>query len=468
MHAPSRSPIERSRLTPLAACLAAIFALGAPEALALTVSNCNDHGSGSLRAAVGAAASGDTIDVSALGCGVITLTTGGIQVTVDNLTLQGPGANNLAITGKNGSVVETNRIIDHQAPDPSKATLTISGLTIEYGDLVGRTNGNLNVAGGCIYSNADVVLDGVVVAYCTATSTTFQSRGGGIYTLGALELMNSTVTGNVAHGSPGGAGGGVWAGNGFAAKYSTVSNNSTTGTNNFAGGVFTLGEVLIEYSTISGNSAHLVGGLYMSYAAGASAEIDDSTISGNSAVTDSAAGVTTLIPLTLRNSTIAFNATNGGTFGPGGLAAYGATAFLMSGTPIAVDLESSIIANNTHAGAEYDYGSASSTHTTVTGANNLILAAGHSISTLTHTIRSCPLLGPLRDNGGPTLTHPLLSHSPAIASGNNAGVFEHDQRFTGYPRISTGETVPDIGAYEVEQGDIIFNSGTDGCAPGPV
>jgi hypothetical protein len=100
--------------------LAAVFALAAPEALAITVSNCNDHGSGSLRAAVGSAASGDTVDMSALGCGVITLTTGGIQVTVDDLTLQGPGADKLAITGKNGSVIETNRIINHQAPDPAK------------------------------------------------------------------------------------------------------------------------------------------------------------------------------------------------------------------------------------------------------------------------------------------------------------------------------------------------------------
>jgi hypothetical protein len=109
-----------------------------------------------------------------------------------------------------------------------------------------------------------------------------------------------------------------------------------------------------------------------------------------------------------------------------------------------------------------------STHTTVTGANNLILFAGSSISTLTQTISTCPLLAPLRDNGGPTMTHVLLSHSPAIAKGNNTGGFTDDQRYTGYLRISTGETIPDIGAYEVQQGDIIFNAGFDGCPPGPV
>jgi hypothetical protein len=222
--------------------------------------------------------------------------------------------------------------------------------------------------------------------------------------------------------------------------------------------------VLIQYSTISGNMAHQFGGLEMAYSAGASAQIYNSTISGNSAATSSVAGVYTAIPLTLRNSTIAFNETKGGIFGPGGLAAYGASAFLHSGSAIAVDLESSIIANNTHAGAEYDYGTSGSSHTTVTGANNLILYAyPGSTSALTDTVITCPLLGPLRNNGGPTQTHQLLSHSPAIAMGNNTGGFADDQRFTGYLRISTGETIPDIGAYEVQQGDIIFNAGSDGC-----
>jgi hypothetical protein len=429
------------------------------------VLNCNDSGAGSLRAIVGASGSGDTVDLSGLttsdpGCSAskITLTTGGIHIKVDALTLQGPGADKLAITGKNGSVTEHSRIINHQAPGAS-GSLIVTGLKISNGYLDGRTNGNLFVAGGCIYSNKDVSLVSVTVANCTATSAAYQARGGGIYTVGALGVKNSTITGNLAHSSlPGGAGGGIWAGNGLTMKYSTISNNSTTGTNNYAGGLFTLGQVLIKYSTISGNSAHQVGGLYLAYSAGVSATIYNSTISENSAVTSSVAGVATFIPLTLLNTTIAFNATNGGLFGPGGLAAYGS-----SFDTIAVDLESSIIANNTHAGVEYDYGSSLSAHTTLTGANNLIPYAGSNISTLTHTITTCPLLGPLRNNGGPTKTHALLSHSPAIGAGNNTGGFMDDQRLTGYLRISTGETIPDIGAYEVQQDDIIFNAGHDGC-----
>jgi hypothetical protein len=61
-----------------------------------------------------------------------------------------------------------------------------------------------------------------------------------------------------------------------------------------------------------------------------------------------------------------------------------------------------------------------------------------------------PLLGPLDDNGGPTLTHALLSGSPAIDAGNNAYASDWDQRGPGYPRIVNG--IIDIGAFEY-QGD---------------
>jgi hypothetical protein len=59
-----------------------------------------------------------------------------------------------------------------------------------------------------------------------------------------------------------------------------------------------------------------------------------------------------------------------------------------------------------------------------------------------------PLLGPLADNGGPTLTHALLPGSPAIDAGNNAYATDWDQRGPGYPRIVNG--VIDIGAFEVQ------------------
>lgn len=55
-----------------------------------------------------------------------------------------------------------------------------------------------------------------------------------------------------------------------------------------------------------------------------------------------------------------------------------------------------------------------------------------------------PLLGPLRDNGGDTLTHALLTGSPAIDKGDDGSCPATDQR--GLPR--TQGAACDIGAYE--------------------
>jgi hypothetical protein len=57
-------------------------------------------------------------------------------------------------------------------------------------------------------------------------------------------------------------------------------------------------------------------------------------------------------------------------------------------------------------------------------------------------------LGPLQDNGGPTLTHGLLPGSPAIDAGDNADAPPYDQRGPGFPRIVN--EIIDIGAFEVQ------------------
>jgi hypothetical protein len=84
------------------------------------------------------------------------------------------------------------------------------------------------------------------------------------------------------------------------------------------------------------------------------------------------------------------------------------------------------------------------------------------------------LLGPIRDNGGATPTHALQSGSAAIDAGNNTandpstGVpAPYDERGgptpppiaqppDGYPRVSGPSA--DIGAYEVQKTDIVFNA----------
>jgi hypothetical protein len=95
----------------------------------------------------------------------------------------------------------------------------------------------------------------------------------------------------------------------------------------------------------------------------------------------------------------------------------------------------------------------------VTGSKNLVLHSSASLPGDTKHV--CPLLGPLRDNGGLTLTHALLSDSPAIDNGFSSFA-GNDQRGLGFARESPSG-LPDIGAYEVQRGDIVFNAGFDGC-----
>lgn len=88
-----------------------------------------------------------------------------------------------------------------------------------------------------------------------------------------------------------------------------------------------------------------------------------------------------------------------------------------------------------------------------------------------------PLLGPLQDNGGPTLSHGLLAGSPAIDRGAPEGCTDPwgnplttDQR--GAPRTVDGDcdtiSTCDIGAYEAVDGDCDgVPDGVDNCPDDP-
>src|SRR6266446_4488682 len=83
--------------------LCCCLAVGAPVAAAtLTVTNACDNGPGSLRQAILDAAPSDTINFSVTG--TITLTTGELSITND-LSIAGPGATNLALSGNYASRV---------------------------------------------------------------------------------------------------------------------------------------------------------------------------------------------------------------------------------------------------------------------------------------------------------------------------------------------------------------------------
>lgn len=457
---------------PLAAGVAAALALASPvaadAAATWTVNTCDQGYSGSgttgsLRYAATNAASGDTIDLTGLACSTISLTTGAVMFAQNSITLNGPGMTHLTVTGKYNGNTEKDRIFTHTGT----GTFAVNNLSVSKGYSYAATG---NAKGGCIYSAGTAYLSHVGAYFCKAFSAASgRAQGGGVYGKSAVDLKYSVVESNTASGAGnvGGYGGGVYSKNSFVAKYSTVSGNTAGNSRGFGGGVLVYGSGTVKASTISGNTAKDNGGGIYAHnfftSAANTLTIKNSTVSGNSAGYYTGGVIVNSGTVYIDNSTIVFNTAAKGRFGSYPFT-YRAPGVATSDAynAVAVTLQSSLIANNTYGSSEYDLSVPKRSSTTVTfsGANNLVRATFAAVPSGTIKI-SCPLLGPLKFNGGPTQTHALLSHSPGIDQGNNVLGLSFDQRQSPFSRQSGSAT--DIGAYEVQQGDVVFNNGFDGC-----
>lgn len=469
---------------PLAASVAAFFSLAASTAMAAgttwNVNSCAEGVSGSgtsgtLRYAVANAANtassisaADIIDLSTLPVvcnSTVTLTTGAITIAQNFLNFHGASTGS-TITAKASPVQD--RVINHTGT----GTLYLTDINVEYGKLV--TSGVAR--GGGIYSHGSVTLNRSTVSHCAAKSTDIASGrayGGGVFVAHSLSPKYSTLYGNYTYAATNTSiGGGAYVRDGMAlAKYSTISGNSAAGLFGQAGGVFVAGYAgsTIKSTTISGNFAHQnFGGLEL--VGTNAATISNSTISGNSAGTGVTGGVFSSAPLTLRNSTVAFNTAKIGRVGSAFPFSYYAPGLALNSNsgPLAITLQSTLISNNTYGTAgttENDISAgnhATIANVTIGGSNNLVRASFSDVALPSGTLRfSCPLLGSLRLNGGATKTHALLSTSPAIDTGANPAGAVYDQRDSPFARESG--IAADIGAYEVQQGDIVFNANFEGC-----
>jgi hypothetical protein len=233
-----------------------------------SVTSKEDSGSGSLRAVIASAGSGDTITFAAsLDGETIHLTSGVIGID-KSLTIEGPGPSELTVDAGHDSQVFTL----------TNGSLSISGLTL--------TNGAALNKGGAIYTES---AGSLTLSDCTFIGNTAggvggsvdesnQGHGGAIYvsrSSGPTSISDSTFNANAAGGAGGtgaesglGSGGAIWDGGEMTL---TVSGSSFTG--NTAGGTGGGGEER------SGNGA---GGAIQK-SGGLSLAVSDSTFTDNTA-----------------------------------------------------------------------------------------------------------------------------------------------------------------------------------------
>lgn len=267
-----------------------------------------------------------------------------------------------------------------------------------------------------------------------------RSGGGGIENWGTLTLRDAVVRDNAA-----------WAGEGYQAfgaglfnlgtltlQDTTVRDNTAVGIgtderSGWGGGIYNGGTLTVTGSTISGNTAHVGAGLYNAGVA----TLSSSTVSGNAAKVDgggiatTSSGRTSLAFVTVTDNLA--DSDENGTGDGGGVAAAGPT-----------DARGSILAGNRDPGGqapECTGGLKSDGHNAVGDAAGCDLTGdGGTDVTGVHA-----RLGPLADNGGPTLTHAPLADSPAIDAAGTAGCPDADQRGVHRPQ---GQAC-DAGAVEV-------------------
>jgi hypothetical protein len=316
-----------------------------------TVTNLADAGPGSLRDAAVTTPPGGTVDFRPGLSGSITLTSGTLAISQD-VTVAGPGARMITVSGNNGFQVF------NISPG---VTVTISGLTIADGTspngdgngiynrgmltvanctLSGNSSGSLPTfhicRGGGIYNEGTMAVTGSTVTGNTVGSQSYSSTvsgsGGGIYNAGTLTLTDSTLSNNNAQAFDNGSGpvavaalgGGIYNAGTLTVTASTFSNNSAKGPatrvgSNSGGAIYNAGTLTVTASTFSGNSlgfnAAYGGAIYNS----GTLTVTNCTLSGNGGGSFAyGGGIYSAGMLTLNNSVISENNAAFGNGGAGG------------------------------------------------------------------------------------------------------------------------------------------------------
>jgi hypothetical protein len=371
--------------------------------------------------------------------------------TAFNATL-GDGTDIGAVEARPGFVVELLVTNTNDAGPGSLRQAILHASSFEYDVIAFATNvtNTIRLTSGELVVNKPISIEGPGIGFFgrpppwkltisgNNASRVFKLTGG-----------NASIYGlTIAHGAADqGAGILVEAGDHFIEGCNIVSNAAAVA----GGGIFmnTNSLLSINYSSVSDNEAVYSGG-GIAQPAPASLVIASSTIARNrttfpfNGISYPHGGGISILSgvLYVWNSTVASNVS---TYVGGGIA----NGFFDGTT---ASIRDSIIAGNSATGFGADvYGPF------ISGGYNLIGNTNDSagFGTLGDQLNVNPLLGPLADYGGPTLTMALRAGSPAIDKGNRFG-WHSDQRFFSRPiddpniPNASGGDGSDIGAFEVD------------------
>ena len=322
--------------------------------------------------------------------------------------------------------------------DGPQTVVTQAEIVIDNGVIL-NGEGNLTVDGNDDHRVFSVSLEATVELWgfevtggAAVTGSASDRWGGGIHVSGTLTLKNSTVSGNTAQHN----GGGIAINNGnrpVVLANSTVSGNSAS--EGCCGGVYLLsGTLTLTNSTVSGNTAEEWGGGILCVN-GTNLTLTNSTVSGNSA--SAGGGIVALgspkggsARLTLTGSTVSGNTADSG----GGIVCDYSWCTIV-GSLVDGDCVGDFAGDITSNG--YNIESPGNT-------------CGFDQPTDQVDVTELNL-GPLQDNGGPTMTHAVLPGSVAIDV-IPADMCEVDEDQRGEPR--PGGAMCDVGAFEVQEGSL--------------
>jgi len=364
------------------------------------------------------------------------------DLSIDGLAISGGSA-----PDKGGGVfadLYANVTISNSIVSGNSAATSGGGVAVDCGNLnviSSRISGNTATkSGGGIYGADDHYHSGsttcqgtVALDHSTLSGNTASTgSGGGAYLFkGYLTANRSTIDSNMA---TAGQGGGIWVFASMALTQSTLSNNAAQ---TYGGAAFAGLKVKTFGSSIINNSAGHGGGVHAKYTGG-----NNSTFAGNVASSGGAIDAT--------NVFLDFSTITGNTAGQG------AGVNLSGGIPTSNSQFVSTIISGNLVGEDLRGNPSVSA---INGDHNII--GTDTLPVPPDTLSCDAKLGPLANNGGPTLTIALGTGSCAIDAGPTTPSVTFDQR--GPPFSRKFGAAADIGAIEVQNiSDRIFYDGFEG------